>query len=156
MDVFKALELRITSDMYDKKLKQYKEQQAEMIDKMQAHLEADQEFYVTANTVLKLAKRALEIFESSEPAEKKQLLSYLFQNCLLNGKSLEYILRNPFDTIVTSQSYPLGGRELEQVRTCLPAGRLVLWVPLHSHPIFLVKFWYPQETIDFLLDIAIL
>jgi hypothetical protein len=39
------------------------------------------------------------------------------QNCLLNGKTLEFALRNPFDTIISSQSYPLGGRLVDVFRT---------------------------------------
>ncbi len=95
--------------MYDKKLKQYKEKQDDILESMKEHSEADQEFYITANTMLNLAKRALEIFESSEPQEKRQFLSYLLQNCLLNGKTLEFALRNPFDTIVSAQGHTLRG-----------------------------------------------
>ena len=76
---------------------------------MQAHTDADYEFHITANTVLNLAKRALEIFESSETEEKRQFLNYLLQNCQLNGKKLEFSLRNPFDAIALAKSHPLRG-----------------------------------------------
>lgn len=100
----------ITQDMYDKKLKEYKERQSEMLDQMQKHSDADEEFYITANTVLNLAKRALEIFESSEPKEKRQLLDFLLQNCRLYGKKLDFDLRFPFNIILETASYPLGLR----------------------------------------------
>jgi len=76
---------------------------------MQAHTGANYEFHIIANTVLDLAKRAIEIFESSEVDEKRQFLNYLLQNCQLNGKKLVFTLRNPFDTIALAKSHPLMG-----------------------------------------------
>lgn len=106
----------ITADMYNKKLKQYKEKQDDILESMKEHSEADQELYITANTVLNLAKRALEIFESSEPQGKKHFLSYSLRNCLLNGKTLEFALRNPFDTIVSARGYTLRGERADSNR----------------------------------------
>jgi hypothetical protein len=37
-------------------------------------------YYITANTVLNLASRAREIFESSVVIEKRQLLNLMFQS----------------------------------------------------------------------------
>jgi len=63
--------------MFNKKLKEYKEKQAEINEKMQRYTDADENFYLTANMVLNLAKRALEIFKRSEITEKRQLLNFL-------------------------------------------------------------------------------
>ncbi|MGB4254058.1 MAG: hypothetical protein WBJ22_03050 [Minisyncoccales bacterium] len=60
----------ITTDMFNKKLKEYKEKQAELETKMQSYTDADEKFYLTANMVLKLAQKAYEIFQSSEVEEK--------------------------------------------------------------------------------------
>ena len=61
---------RITTDMFNKKLKEYKEKQEEIREEMERYDQADEKFYLTANTVLNLAKKAHEIFESSEINEK--------------------------------------------------------------------------------------
>jgi site-specific DNA recombinase len=93
------LDGRITDEMYDNFLREFKEKQAEILSRMQDHSDADEEFYLTANMVLSIAKRALPIFESSEPTEKRQFLGFLLQNCELNGNKLVFSLRSPFNLI---------------------------------------------------------
>ena len=93
--------------MYDKKLREYKERQGEILVDMRIHSDADEEFYLTANTVLNVAKRALEIFKSSEVPEKRQFLNFLLQNCQLDGKNLTFTMRNPFDRILATNNQPI-------------------------------------------------
>lgn len=90
----------ITTDMFNDKLKELKEKQTELNEKMQLYTNADEKFYLTANTVLNLAKRAKEIFVSSEVEEKRQLLNFLLQNLTLDGKKLNFGLKTPFDTVL--------------------------------------------------------
>ena len=94
------LDGRITADMYDQNLKKYAEKQQELLFEMRKYQQANENYYLTANKVLNLAKRAYEIFESSETEEKRQLLNFLFQNCQLNGKNLLFKLKTPFDTVL--------------------------------------------------------
>lgn len=61
---------------------------------------ADENFHIAANTVLSLASRALDIFESSKANEKRQLLNFLIQNCRLLGKYLLFELKSPFNLIL--------------------------------------------------------
>ena len=98
---------RITKDMFADKLKELKEEQAEIRLKLAEYDKADEKFYLTANTVLNVAKRALEIFKSSEVPEKRQFLNFLLQNCELQGKKLEFSLRNPFDRILATRNRPI-------------------------------------------------
>ena len=67
---------------------------------MASYTQADEKFYITANIVLNLAQRAYEIFESSEVAEKRQLLNFLLQNLELKGRKLIYKLKTPFDMVL--------------------------------------------------------
>lgn len=90
----------ITKDMFNKKLKEYKEKQAEIETKMNQYTDADENFYLTANMVLNLAKRVYEIFQNSEVEEKRQLLNFLLQNLKLQGKNLVFELKTPFDTVL--------------------------------------------------------
>ena len=66
---------------------------------MESHAKADENFHVTANMVLSLAKRSREIFESSEVDKKRQLLNFVFQNLELKDKKLSITLREPFKII---------------------------------------------------------
>ena len=86
--------------MYDSFLREYKAKQAEILDQMKDHSDADEQFYLTANMTLNIAKRAKDIFISSEPEEKRQFLGFLLQNCVLNEKTLSFTLRSPFNLIL--------------------------------------------------------
>lgn len=99
---------RITQENYDKKLKEYKEKQTDILNQMKDHSEGDHQFYLTANAVFNLATRAIEIFESSEAAEKRQLLNFLLQNCTLSGSKLVFELKEPFNLIVATRHQPIG------------------------------------------------
>jgi hypothetical protein len=88
--------------MYDSFLREYKEKQAEILEQMKDHSDADEQFYITANITLNIAKRAKEIFESSEVEEKRQFLGFLLQNCVLNEKKLEFSMRSPFNLLLNN------------------------------------------------------
>jgi len=105
--------------MFDKKLKEYKEKQEEINEEIERYTQADEKFYLTANTVLKLAQKALEIFESSEISEKRQLLNFLLQNLKLQGKKLLFELKTPFDTVLQASKCSNMLRWLDAIRTCL-------------------------------------
>lgn len=94
------LDGRITDEMYDNLLREYKEKQSELLDQMQDHSDADEQFYITANMTMGIAKRAKEIFISSEVDEKRQFLAFLLQNCVLNGKKLDFTIRSPFNLLL--------------------------------------------------------
>ncbi len=89
----------ITKDMFNKKLKEYKEKQAEIKEEIARYNQAEK-FYLTANMVLKLAQKAYEIFQSSEVEEKRQLLNFLLQNLTLQDKKLLFEMKKPFDTVL--------------------------------------------------------
>ena len=75
-----------------------------IIEELGKHDTADKDYYITANTVLNLAQRAFEIFESFEPQEKRQLLNFVFQNLKLRQKNLEYKLKTPYDTVLLANN----------------------------------------------------
>jgi len=86
----------ISEELYQKKLKEYKEKQRDILIQIEDHTKADENFYLTAPKILNLANRALEIFESSEVKEKRALINLLLQNPLLSGRKLLFSLRSPF------------------------------------------------------------
>lgn len=90
---------RIDESLFQKKLSEYKERERAIVQEMERHVNADESFHITANMVLNLARRAREIFESSEVEEKRQLLNFVFQNLELKDKKLSINLREPFKII---------------------------------------------------------
>jgi len=96
----------IDEGLFRQKLEDYKKRQVELRDQLARHETADLEFHVTANQVMQLAKRAWEIFESSEVEEKRQLLNFVFQNLKLDGKNLLVALREPFHLFIQVKNSP--------------------------------------------------
>jgi len=107
----------ITEDFYNKKFKEYTEKQSKMMESINKHHKANQEHHITANSILNLAKRAREIFESSEPEEKRQLLNYILQNLELKDKKLLYKAKTPFDTMLLIHDSSNWLRTLNEIRT---------------------------------------
>ena len=91
---------RITTDEYDKTVKDYKAEQQRLLMEYEEHSQADENFYIIANKLIELSSRAWELFESSELEEKQQLLNFLLQNSYLQGKKALFELKNPFAGIL--------------------------------------------------------
>jgi cytidylate kinase len=107
-----------------------KKKQADLLEQMQDHSEADKDFYLVANMVMNLAKRARDIFESSEPEEKNELLKYLLQNCELDGRNLVYKLKAPYQTMLLASNHSDWLRIVEEVRTIIQEQK-----GMFTHPI---------------------
>ena len=65
------LDSLIDETLFRQKLEDYKKRQVELRDHLARHETADLQFHVTANQMMQLAKRAWDIFESSEVEEKR-------------------------------------------------------------------------------------
>jgi site-specific DNA recombinase len=74
----------IDETMYLNKIRAYKVRQAEILEVMERHQTAHEDFCITANTVMNLVDRSREIFLSSEVTEKRQVLNLVFQNLKLD------------------------------------------------------------------------
>lgn len=92
----------ITKEMFNKKLKEYKERQSEIEAQLAQYTHADKNFYLNASMLLHLVKRAVSVFDGSEPATQRQILNFLLQNCKLDGKKLSFELKTPFNRVFES------------------------------------------------------
>ena len=63
---------------------------------MQDHSEGDEQYHLTASRLLDICKRAFEIFESSEPLEKRVFLNFILQNSVLSAKKPVFTLKPAF------------------------------------------------------------
>jgi site-specific DNA recombinase len=99
------LEESITTDDYDRKCQELKNRQYKNNEIIKNHLKADQNFKLTVNTVLSIASKAYELFESSNIEQKRKLINYVFSNLELEGATLRYSLKKPFDLMVDCTTY---------------------------------------------------
>ena len=67
--------------------------------------------------VMKLASQARELFESSEVGEKRQLLNFVFQNLLLDEKTLLITAHEPFLAMMQYKQCPMNWRWRDKFRT---------------------------------------
>jgi len=95
----------ITKDMFNSKLKEYKEKQSGLEAQMAQYTNADESFYLNVNMLLHVIKKASQVFEGSEPTTKRQILNFLLQNCKLDGKNLSFTLKAPFLGVLQSNSF---------------------------------------------------
>ncbi len=96
---------RITGDEYDKKARELKERELELAMRIEQHQKGEGDFRTTLESLISLAPRSAEIFDSSKTEEKRQLLAFVFSNLALRGKKLEFSLRSPFDLMVNRRTY---------------------------------------------------
>lgn len=101
------LDGKIDGEIYEHKLNEYKKRQQEIISLMATHVDADKASLITVKTVLDLAKRAKEIYESSKVDEKRQILNFLFSNLEMKDKKAIITLREPFDKLVAVSDHPM-------------------------------------------------
>ncbi|MDD5432508.1 MAG: recombinase family protein [Candidatus Omnitrophica bacterium] len=98
------LDGRITEDMYNKLRQDYRIKQEEIQDKLNSLQKSDEEYYETASYILKVANKAPQLFESSEPEIKRQLLKLTLQNCELKDATLCPTIRRPFSIFAEGSS----------------------------------------------------
>ena len=94
------LDGRITHDEYDKLIVQTKTREEKLLDEMRSHSKADETFLISCSYLLELLKRASDLFERSQPAQKNQLLRFVLANAKVDGENLVWDLKSPFSGIV--------------------------------------------------------
>jgi len=107
----------ITKDIYDKKLLEFKDRQERINIEVEEHTRADENYYLTAGTVLSLAQRSMDLFnhEKSTIAEKRALLNYLIKDAVVDGnKKLTFSLRSPYNHILNFARATFATSELKQ------------------------------------------
>jgi len=71
---------------------------------MPQYTDADESFYLNISMLLHIVKKASQVFEGSEPATKRQILNFLLQNIVLDGKKLSFTLKTPFNRVLQANS----------------------------------------------------
>lgn len=119
----------ITQDIYDKKLLEFKDRQERINIEIEEHTKADENYYLTARTVLGIARNALALFEheKSKPEEKRAFLNYLIQDAVVDeNKTLAFSLRSPYNHILNFTEASFATSELKQNTAEAPASSGIL------------------------------
>lgn len=100
------LDGNIDAGIYQQKLQDYKKRQRKITQEMEAHVDADETCLLTIKTVVDLARRAKEIYMSSNLDEKRELLNLVFSNLKLREKRLLVTLLETFLTLCAMSHQP--------------------------------------------------
>lgn len=115
---FNHIKRRITKDYFEEKRKEYRAKQKGLEEKMEKLWNADEQYYLSSEYLLNVASRASDLFKSSEPHEKRQLLKMTFQNLVLDDKTARFDWIKPFDKIAYYASRQAWLHAIDEVRSC--------------------------------------
>lgn len=62
--------------------------------------DAEDSYYLNSKYILELVQRAYELFMRSEVEEKRELIKLTLSNLTLDGKTVQFQVQKPFDTIL--------------------------------------------------------
>jgi site-specific DNA recombinase len=99
----------ITNEFYRKKEQEYRREQSNITLKLNNLQKADVQYYITANYLLEVARRAPEIFKSSKPEVKRQLIKLVLSNPVVNDGTLCATIRKPFSYFAEGLSRSIWG-----------------------------------------------
>ncbi len=98
------LDGRITMDKYDELVAEADRRMTEIDDEL-VRLESSSDMSeMTVSNLLELAKNASELFKSSKPAVKNQILRLMVSNLKIEQKRLQFNLLEPFSIILNEPS----------------------------------------------------
>ena len=95
-----VIEQSITQSEYDKKVHLLRNRQHEIELQLSGHTKADETFHHTLVSLVLLASRAHECFARANIEQKRKLLTLIFANLEMQGTTLCYSLRKPFDMLI--------------------------------------------------------
>ncbi len=100
------LDKSITKEQYDKKLQEYSDKLQLLNIEYEEHTKADCDYQTTIATVFSLARRAKQIFYSSEINEQRAFIRYLLQNPTVNEKKLHFTVASPYNSLLELSDSP--------------------------------------------------
>ena len=77
-----------------------RDQQRDVENLIAANREGDEGFKNALISLVSLSAKTHELFVASTIEQKRRLLNYVFANLSLNGRTLCYSLRKPFDQFI--------------------------------------------------------
>jgi site-specific DNA recombinase len=93
------IEQSITQSIYDTKVYELRNRQREIEHRLTAHTDADETFNSTLSVLIGLTAKADECFARANIEQKRKLLTLIFANLEMQGPTLCYSLRKPFDVL---------------------------------------------------------
>jgi hypothetical protein len=93
------LDGKITEVFYQRKAKQYSEEEEEIASAIQRHSNANIKYYELGINLYELSQRSKEIYLKASKEERRQLLNIVLDKLQLNNGKLNYTFSKPFELL---------------------------------------------------------
>jgi len=90
----------ITDDFWRYNTDKWQKDKEDLTLKLLAHQKTDNSYLQNAEMIMELAEKAYDLFLRQDSRERRKLVNLLYSNSSFDGKSLQFTLRKPFDTIL--------------------------------------------------------
>lgn len=97
------LDGRITSDFFDSKSGEWRNEQDKILRQIEAHKKADQSYMENGIQLLELAQRSVILYEKQEMREKRKILNFVVSNSIWKDGKLSVNFRKPFDLLAVTK-----------------------------------------------------
>ncbi len=116
----------IETDLYKAKNQELARRRQELAFILKDSDQADDKFKDAMCDIIGLVGKSYDLFESSKTDQKRQLLGFVFSNLKLEGPTLRYTLRKPFDVFSQLPHNP-EWRPLRDLNPCYRRERAMSW-----------------------------
>ena len=118
------IEGHVDPKIFEAKNKELSLRRREISCLLNDNVQADEKFKDALAKVVSLVGKSYELFESSKTDEKRGLLGFVFSNLQLEGTTLRYTLRKPFE-VFTQLPHNPEWRPLRDSNPCYYRERVV-------------------------------
>ena len=94
--------MRVNGDKARRTRDQLEEKRSQLSRDLARHQHAEGAYMELGSKLIELIAQAPQIFERADPEQRRELVGLLTSNRVLKGRTLEFELRKPFDTLVSA------------------------------------------------------
>ena len=105
----------IAEDFFRQRWDQLEEKRSQLSRDLARHQHAEGAYMELGSKLIELIAQAPQIFERADPEQRRELVGLLTSNRVLNGRTLEFELRKPFDALVAAANSENGW--VDRIRT---------------------------------------
>lgn len=94
------LEGKISEAFWEPKHNEWSDQKQDLLDTVGRHETANGSSYESGVKILEVANKAYDLFKTRTSKEKRGLLEHILSNPVLEGETIQFSLKQPFDMLV--------------------------------------------------------
>lgn len=105
------------------KNKKYQEQKQDLLAKAEKFSDISNDLKENVGTAINFSANLSNVMKIASPDEKNMLLKRILTNCILDGETLKYEIKAPFDKLLSCSNYKkwkdIAMENLEEFENCI-------------------------------------